>query len=33
MDTIKQLQDPRNRDNMALLRSANDYLKVMAQTT
>jgi hypothetical protein len=33
IDTIKQVQDPRNVDNMALLRSAADYLKVMAQTT
>jgi hypothetical protein len=33
MNTVKQLQDPRNVDNMDLLRSAADYLKVMAQTT
>jgi len=33
IDTIKQVQDPRNVGNMALLRSAADYLKVMAQTT
>jgi hypothetical protein len=33
MNTVKQVQDPRNVDNMGLLRSAADYLKVMAQTT
>jgi hypothetical protein len=33
MNTVKQLQDPRNAENMDLLRNAADYLKVMAQTT
>jgi hypothetical protein len=33
MNTVKQVQDPRNVDNMVHLRSAVDYLKVMAQTT
>jgi hypothetical protein len=33
LETVKQLHDPRNTKNMLLLRSANDCLKVMAQTT
>jgi hypothetical protein len=33
MNTIKQLQDPANVDNMVLLRNAVDSIKVMAQTT
>ena len=33
LDTVKQLQDARNADNMTLLRNANDCIKVMAQTT
>jgi hypothetical protein len=30
---VPQLQDPRNVDNMALLRSVSDCIKLMAQTT
>lgn len=33
LETIKQLNDPRNADTMALLRNASDHIKVMAQTT
>jgi hypothetical protein len=33
LEIAKQLSDPRNASNMALLRSASDCIKVMAQTT
>jgi len=33
LETVAKLQDPRNADNMALLRNANDCIKVMVQTT
>lgn len=33
LETVKQLHDPRNADNMVLLRHASDCIKVMAQTT
>lgn len=33
LETVKQLHDPRNSANMALLRNASDCIKVMAQTT
>ncbi|CCU75568.1 hypothetical protein BGHDH14_bgh01731 [Blumeria hordei DH14] len=33
LDTVNQLQNPRQTDNMALLRNANDCIKVMVQTT
>jgi hypothetical protein len=33
LETVTKLQDPRNADNMALLRTANDCMKVMVQTT
>ena len=33
LETVKQLHDPRNSGNMALLRNASDCIKVMAQTT
>jgi hypothetical protein len=33
LNTVKQLQDPSNAENMALLRNANDCIKVMVQTT
>ena len=33
LETVAKLQDPKNADNMALLRNATDCLKVMAQTT
>lgn len=32
-ETVAKLQDPKNADNMTLLRSANDCIKVMVQTT
>ncbi|KAN0090196.1 hypothetical protein V8E51_018775 [Hyaloscypha variabilis] len=33
LETVAKLQDPRNADNMTLLRNANDCIKVMVQTT
>jgi len=33
VETVGQLQDPRNSDNMAWLRKANDCIKVMVQIT
>lgn len=33
LDVVKQLDDPRNANNMDILRNASDCLKVMAQTT
>ena len=33
LETVAKLQDPRNADNMSLLRNANDCIKVMVQTT
>lgn len=33
LETIAKLQDPRNADNMDLLRAANDCIKAMVQTT
>jgi hypothetical protein len=33
LETVAKLQDPKNADNMVLLRNATDCLKVMAQTT
>lgn len=33
LDLVKQLHDPRQKDNMTLLRSAHDCIKVMVQTT
>jgi hypothetical protein len=32
-ETVAKLQDPRNAENMVLLRNANDCIKVMVQTT
>ena len=33
LETVAKLQDPRNADNMSLLRNASNSIKVMAQTT
>jgi hypothetical protein len=33
LDVVKQLEDPKNANNMDILRNASDCLKVMAQTT
>jgi hypothetical protein len=33
MDTVEQLQDAKNADNMTLIRNANDLIEAMVQTT
>ena len=33
LETVAKLQDPKNTENMALLRNANEHIKVMVQTT
>lgn len=33
LETVAKLQDPKNTENIALLRNATEHIKVMVQTT